>query len=89
MSSSADPWTEPRYVPQQLSRSEHAHQVAWVDPEPTRDLHNVVQRQVPLTTLHLTNERPVQAAGVSQGFLTESQLLPPRPDSPSELRRDG
>lgn len=58
-----------------------AYQLGRVDTQAGCQLEDVVQGQVATAALHLTDERPVQAAVVSQLFLALPQLMAAGPDA--------
>lgn len=62
-------------------RLEPSHQLARIYPQPLGDLQDVVQRDVASAAFDLADEGPVQAAGISQLFLTFAQLVAAGPDA--------
>src|SRR5438132_11215179 len=56
-------------------RFESVDKIARVYAQGSRQLQNVVQRQVAPAALDLADEGPVQASGRAEGFLAEAKLL--------------
>lgn len=66
---------------------EPAHQHSGVNLQPSRDLQDVVQRDVAPPPLDLSEIRPVQSATLSGLLLTESQFSPSGQHPTTELTR--
>jgi hypothetical protein len=64
-----------------VGRSESLHQLGRIDAKTGRDLEQVVEAQVALSSLDLAQEGPVDAGLVGQGFLAEVQGFPLGTDS--------
>lgn len=63
-------WLRSRFV---VRRLKPLDQLGRVNAEPSRQLEQVVQVQVALTSLHLPEERPMNTGLIGQGFLAETQ----------------
>ena len=64
-----------------VRRSESLNQLTWIDTEAGGDLEQVMEAQVAPASLDLPQERPVDAATGSQGFLAEALGLSPAADA--------
>lgn len=53
------------------------HQLPRIDLQRLGQLEDVVEADVPLASLHLAHERPMQAAVIRQLLLALAQLMPP------------